>query len=159
MGTRPQSPARVAFGPFEVNAEAGELRRSGVRVRLSGQPFQILLALLAHAGEVVTRKQLRDEIWAENTFVDFEHGLNAAMNKLRSALRDSAENPRYIETMPGRGYRFIGTLDSRPVEPNSVLPGPEAREERPPRRRSVGLWERLTWAVGAHLSGRWPAIS
>src|SRR5215471_6949381 len=86
MATQPQSAARLAFGPFEVNAEAGELRKRGVRVRLSGQPFQILLALLAHPGEVVTREQLREEIWAETTFVDFEHGLNAAVNKLRRAL-------------------------------------------------------------------------
>ena len=107
------------------------------------------MLLLKTPGELVTREQLREQIWGEGTFVDFEHGLNAAMNKLRRALGDSAENPRYIETMPGRGYRFIGTLDSGHVVPISLLPKSEAREEPPRRWRSVGVWERLTWAVGA----------
>jgi hypothetical protein len=93
MATQSQSAAHSKFGPFEVDTEAGELRRNGVLVRLSGQPFQILLILLAHPGEVVTREQLRKEIWAEIMFVDFEHGLNAAMNKLRRALGDAAEKP------------------------------------------------------------------
>src|SRR5690242_5004161 len=107
MATQPQSAARLTFGPLEVDAQAGELRRNGVRVRLSGQPFQILLMLLAHPNELVTREQLREEIWAATTFVDFEHGLNAAMNKLRRALGDAAEKPLYIETLPRKGYRFI----------------------------------------------------
>jgi Tol biopolymer transport system component/DNA-binding winged helix-turn-helix (wHTH) protein len=110
MATQPQSAARLSFGPFEVDAQAGELRRNGIRVRLSGQPFQILLILLAHPGEVVTREQLREEIWAETTFVDFEHGLNAAMNKVRRALGDAAEKPLYIETLPRKGYRFIAPI-------------------------------------------------
>src|SRR6202050_2531016 len=115
MATQPQSPARLAFGPFEVNAPAGELRRGGIRVRLSGQPMQMLLLLLAHPGDVVPRERFREEIWSEGTFVDFERGLNAAMNKLRRALGDSADNPRYIETVPGRGYRFIGAIGRQPV--------------------------------------------
>jgi DNA-binding winged helix-turn-helix (wHTH) protein/Tol biopolymer transport system component len=108
--TQPESQVHYAFGPFEVNASEGELRKGDVRLRLSGQPLQILLSLLAHSGEVVTREQLRKGIWGETTFVDFEHGLNAAMNKLRRALGDSAEKPRYIETVPGRGYRFIASV-------------------------------------------------
>jgi len=112
MASQPQSATRLAFGPFEVNVAAGELVKSGVRIRLPGQPFQILLLLLRHPGEVVTREQLRDEIWSDGTFVDFEHGLNVAMNKLRRALSDSAERPRYIETVPGRGYRFIGSVQN-----------------------------------------------
>jgi eukaryotic-like serine/threonine-protein kinase len=111
MATRPQVSVRLAFGPYEVKKETGELLRSGIRVHLSGQPFQILLELLEHPGDVVSRDQLRTRIWGEDTFVDFERGLNAAINKLRRALRDSAENPRYVETVPGRGYRFIGTLE------------------------------------------------
>jgi DNA-binding winged helix-turn-helix (wHTH) protein len=107
---RQPSPGSLLFGPFELNAPAGELRKAGVPVRVSGQPIQILATLLAHAGEVVTRDQLRSEVWGEVTFVDFEHGLNAAINKLRRALGDSAESPRYIETVPGRGYRFIGEV-------------------------------------------------
>ena len=115
MASQPQSPARLAFGPFEVNVPAGQLLKSGVRIRLSGQPFQILLSLLAHPGEVVANEQLREQIWKEGTFVDFEHGLHAAVNKLRRALGDSADNPRYIETVPGRGYRFIGAIGRQPV--------------------------------------------
>ena len=115
MASQPQSPARLAFGPFEVNVPAGQLLKSGVRIRLSSQPFQILLSLLAHPGEVVANEQLREQIWKEGTFVDFEHGLHAALNKLRRALGDSADNPRYIETVPGRGYRFIGAIGRQPV--------------------------------------------
>jgi DNA-binding winged helix-turn-helix (wHTH) protein len=101
MVTQPASPARYVFGAFEVDAATGEVRKRGVRLHLSGQPLQILVILLAHPGELVAREQLRNEVWNETTFVDLEHGLNAAMNKLRRALGDSAENPRYIENHPG----------------------------------------------------------
>src|SRR5690348_7844272 len=149
MGTPNQLTARLTFGPFEVNASTGELKKGGIRVRVGAQPFAILLLLLQRSGELVTRQQLREQIWGEGTFVDFEHGLNAAMNKLRRALGDSAENPRYIETLPGRGYRFVGTLDCGQVVPISLLPGAEGSEQRPARWRSVARWERLSWAVGA----------
>src|SRR5689334_1754453 len=102
--------ARIAFGPFELDASGGRLYKSGLRVRLAGQPFQILLVLLARPDEVVSRETLRAQIWGDSTFVDFEHSLSAAINKLRRALGDSAEKPRYIETVPGRGYRFIGSV-------------------------------------------------
>src|ERR1700733_11206064 len=105
-----EAQVRLAFGPFDVDASARELRKNGVRIRLSGQPFQILLTLLAHPGEVVTRERLREEVWGGATFVDFEHGLNAVVNKLRRTLNDSADKPRYIETIPGCGYRFIGAM-------------------------------------------------
>src|SRR5271155_6097148 len=138
----PQSPARLAFGPFEVNVPAGQLLKSGVRIRLSGQPFQILLILLAHPGDVVTNEQLRERIWKDGTFVDFEHGLHAAVNKVRRALGDSAGNPRYIETVPGRGYRFIGTLvrGASAAAPSSDLPSLIAEEL--PQSRSTGVWQR-----------------
>src|ERR1700712_1120146 len=129
--TQPTAPVRFRFGPFEVDPATGELRRSGIRLRLAGQPFRILMALLARPGELVTREQLRDEVWTDSTFVDFEHGLNAAVNKLRRALGDAAENPQYIETHPGRGYRFVGTLDSRQVVPVCLLSRSEACEQRP----------------------------
>jgi eukaryotic-like serine/threonine-protein kinase len=116
MAPKSQPPARLAFGLFEVDVPAGQLFKSGARIRLSGQPFQILLILLAHPHEVVSNEQLREQIWKEGTFVDFEHGLHAAVNKLRRGLSDSAENPRYIETVPGRGYRFIGAVE-RPRTP------------------------------------------
>jgi len=142
-------PVRVTFGPFEVNTSTGELLKGGTRVRLSAQPVAILLLLLKTPGDLVTREQLREQIWAEGTFVDFEHGLNAAINKLRRALSDTAENPRYIETIPGRGYRFIGMPEPGHVVPISAVATPEARPEPPPPSRSLGQWERLIWAAGA----------
>src|ERR1700721_7490 len=113
MAALHELPNRQAFGPFEVDTAAGELLKGGIRVRLPRQPFAILIILLKNAGEVVTRDQFRDQIWSEGTFVNFEQGLNTAMNKLRTALGDPAEKPRYIETRPGRGYRFIGILAPR----------------------------------------------
>jgi Tol biopolymer transport system component/DNA-binding winged helix-turn-helix (wHTH) protein len=101
---------RVTFGPYEVNTATGELTKSGIPIRLAGQPFNLLLVLLARPGHVVSSEELRQKLWGDGTFVDFEHGLHAAINKLRRALGDSAENPRYIETVPGTGYRFIGVL-------------------------------------------------
>lgn len=151
MVTQPQSSVRLAFGPFVVNPAADELLRGGVRIRLPGQPFQILLVLLAHPGEVVTREELRDQIWSEGTFVDFEHGLNAAVNKLRRALGDSAENPRYIETIPGHGYRFIGTLQSHDTP---QVPSPERsmiRDDQPVRR-AVKPWWWLAFSAACLLS-------
>jgi eukaryotic-like serine/threonine-protein kinase len=124
----------LSFGPFEVDASTRELRKRGVRVRLSGQPFQILLTLLACPGDLITREQLRDDLWSEGTFVDFEGSLNAAVNKLRRALNDSAENPRYIETVPKGGYRFIAAVSPSVPEPESK-PIPT----KPARRWAVPL--------------------
>jgi DNA-binding winged helix-turn-helix (wHTH) protein len=112
------TPSRLRFGPFEVDLAARELSKSGIRVKLSGQPFEILAALLEHPGQLVTRESLRKRIWSEDTFVDFGHGLNAAVNKLREALCDSANDPRYIETLPRRGYRFIAAVEK--VKPATV---------------------------------------
>jgi Tol biopolymer transport system component/DNA-binding winged helix-turn-helix (wHTH) protein len=100
--------ARVMhFGVFEVDLQAGELRKSGLRVKLQDQPFQILVLLLEHPGQVVTREQLQQRLWPADTFVDFEHGLNSAVKKLRLALGDDSDNPRFVETLPRRGYRLI----------------------------------------------------
>jgi DNA-binding winged helix-turn-helix (wHTH) protein len=100
----------VRFGLFEVDLQAGELRKNGVRIRLQDQPFQVLTQLLASPGEVVTREQLRERIWPADTFVDFDHSLNTAINKIRDALDDSASNPRFVETLARRGYRFIAPV-------------------------------------------------
>jgi Tol biopolymer transport system component/DNA-binding winged helix-turn-helix (wHTH) protein len=100
----------VSFGTFEVDMDVGEIRKSGIRVRLPGQPFRLLTALLAQAGEVVTREELQHEIWGANTNVDFERGIASAVNKLREALGDSAEQPLYIETLARKGYRFIAPV-------------------------------------------------
>ena len=127
--TPPRSlPTRLTFGPFEVDSEAGEVRKHGVRLRLSGQPLRILLLLLERPGELVSRDEVREQVWKDGTFVDFEGGLNAAINKLRRALNDSAENPRYIETVPSRGYRFIGVLDERGV---AAAAAREPKRDRP----------------------------
>src|SRR5713226_5851405 len=100
----------VRFGPFEANFTTGELRKHGIRVKLQEQPFQVLKILLLRPGELVTREEIRQSLWSSGTFVDFDNGLNAAINRLREALGDSAEDPRLIETLPRRGYRFIGAL-------------------------------------------------
>jgi DNA-binding winged helix-turn-helix (wHTH) protein len=142
MGIPPQHPPRLVFGPFEVNVPGGELRKRGVRIRLAPQPFAILLALLEQPGEIVSRDDLRQRIWTEGTFVDFDRGLNSAMAKLRRALGDSGETPRYIETVPARGYRFIGSLDSRsdPIDP-AVPPFQHAPAQDPsPTGRQWHWW-------------------
>jgi Tol biopolymer transport system component/DNA-binding winged helix-turn-helix (wHTH) protein len=112
----------VRFGPFEVDFKGRVLRKHGVRVRLQAQPFHGLAALLELPGAAVTREELRRRVWPEDTFVDFEHGLNAAVTRLRQALGDSAESARYVETLPKQGYRFCGELESEPapLEPATV---------------------------------------
>jgi Tol biopolymer transport system component/DNA-binding winged helix-turn-helix (wHTH) protein len=122
----------IRFGAFEVDARAGELRRNGSRVKLQEQPLQVLLALLAKPGQVVTREELQARLWPADTFVDFDHGLNAAVKRLRDALGDSAENPRFIETLAKRGYRFLVPLNSHmampvPVSVPTASSAPKAR--------------------------------
>ena len=112
MQTASSSPQLLRFGAFELDLRARELRKEGVKVKLQEQPFQILAMLLEHQGQVVTREELRSRLWPSDTFVDFDLGLNKAINKLREALGDSADNPRFVETLPRRGYRFLTTLDS-----------------------------------------------
>ncbi|PYV44600.1 MAG: hypothetical protein DMG94_13185, partial [Acidobacteria bacterium] len=104
----------VRFGEFEIDERAGELRKEGIKVRLQEQPLQILQILLEHPGEVVTREELRKRVWPTDTFVDFDHGINNAVKRLREALSDTAETPRYIETLPRRGYRFKAAVDDAP---------------------------------------------
>lgn len=116
---------RIVFGDFALDTRSGELRKHGSRIRLQAQPFQLLTLLLRNAGEVVTRDEICRELWPSNTFVDFEHSLAAAVNKIREALGDSADDPKYIETLPKRGYRFIGKLKP---EPPAVLPVPENKD-------------------------------
>jgi len=98
------------FGAFEADEATGELRKHGVRIKLNTQPFQLLVMLLERPSELVTREQMRQRLWGEDTFVDFDHGLNSAVNKLREALGDSASHPRHIETIAGRGYRYIAPV-------------------------------------------------
>jgi cholera toxin transcriptional activator len=121
------------FGTYELDAATGELRKDGkIRPRLQGQPFEILLLLLDHPAEVVTREDLRQRLWPADTFVDYDHSLNTAVNKLREALSDSADNPRFIQTIPRRGYRFVAPVEkidgiatsAKPEEPRSIGPAP-----------------------------------
>ncbi len=119
-----QNHGRVArFGVFELDLNAGELRKSGVKLRLQGQPLQVLALLLERAGEVVSREELQKKLWPSDTFVDFDHSLNTAINKVREALGDSASSPRYVETLARRGYRFIAPVQGNPPqEANSPTP-------------------------------------
>jgi TolB-like protein/DNA-binding winged helix-turn-helix (wHTH) protein/Flp pilus assembly protein TadD len=112
MAASSPSARRLRFDVFELDVRAGELRKHGVRLRLQGQPLQVLSALLKRAGDVVTLEELRAEIWAADTFVDFDHSLHNAIARLREVLGDSADRPRYIETLPRRGYRFIARVDA-----------------------------------------------
>ena len=132
-------PLRVTFGPYEVNTATGEFTKRGIRIRLAGQPLDILLVLLARPGEVVSSQELRQKLWPDGTFVDFEHGLHAAINKLRRALDDSAENARYIETVPGSGYRFIGVLQNPELADSpqkTTLSSPWVQAPPPPAAKS-----------------------
>ncbi len=120
----------LRFGLFEADFAAGELRKNGNRVRLQEQPFQVLAALLETPGDIVTREQLRQKIWPADTFVDFDHSLNTAVNKVREALGDSASNPRFVETLARRGYRFIAPVVSDIATPNTPL-APAASSQNP----------------------------
>ena len=141
----PPHPRFYRFGTFQLDVQSGELRRSGVKVRLPGQSFQVLVRLLERPGEVVTRDELRRLLWPADTFVDFDEGLNAAVKKLRAALGDSAENPRFVETLPRRGYRFLC-----PVTTASAAP--EAPVAVAPRKRSWPRWVPVLVLVAAGLS-------
>jgi DNA-binding winged helix-turn-helix (wHTH) protein len=111
MSQLASQPTAKRFGPFEVSPASRELRKHGVRIKLAGQPFDILAILLERGGEVVTREELRQRLWLADTFVDFEHGMNNAVKKLRAALGDSADHPLYIETLTRVGYRFIAPIE------------------------------------------------
>jgi DNA-binding winged helix-turn-helix (wHTH) protein len=120
----PLQPARYRFGVFEADAATGELRKQGIRIKVNVQPFQVLLLLLARPNEILTRDDLARVLWPEGTFVDFEHGVNSAVNRIREALGDSARNPRFIETLARRGYRFIAPVERLDPAAKPVAPGP-----------------------------------
>ena len=122
------SDQRVRFGVFEVDFRSGELRKGGVKVKLHAQPLAVLNILLERAGDIVTREELQQKLWGNNTFVDFEHGLNKTINKLRDALSDKADTPRYIETLPRRGYRFIAPVTT-PTPAAEPPAGPEPKSK------------------------------
>jgi TolB-like protein/DNA-binding winged helix-turn-helix (wHTH) protein len=148
-----RSQVLLQFGAFEVDLRAGELRKNGLKVRLQEQPFQILAMLLARPGEVVTRDEVRQKLWPADTFVDFDHGLNNAVNRVREALGDSADSPRFIETVARRGYRFVASVNGawRTAQPLSSI-DPPARHSDDPRdgartRPSIGSGRGVYWPV------------
>jgi cholera toxin transcriptional activator len=106
-----QAARRYRFGGFEADAATGELRRQGVRVRIHAQPFQVLIMLMERQGEVVTREEISKELWPDGTFVDYEHGVNSAVNRVREALGDKANSPRFVETLARKGYRFVAPVE------------------------------------------------
>jgi len=122
---------RYRFGVFEVDATTGELRKSGVRIKLHSQPFQVLMMLLERPGEILTREEISRDLWPDGTFVDYEHGVNSAVNRLREALGDKASSPRFVETLARRGYRFLAPVErvSREAGATDTAPAvqPEAR--------------------------------
>jgi len=150
----------VRFGVFEADLRSGELRKNGLKVRLPGQPFEVLAAMLERPGEVVTREELQKRLWPDGTFVDFDHSLSNAINKIREALGDSAESPRFVETLSRRGYRFIAPVEGIPSQPHA--PWPWAK--RPYLKwllpvsafaRRTGVWLGTAFVVLAMAVGVW----
>ena len=121
--TTPQPARRYRFGIFEADVSAGELRRKGIRVKLNAQPFQLLFLLLERPGEVLTREEISRELWPDGTFVDYEHGVNSAINRIREALGDTASNPRFVETLARRGYRFVAPVER--IGSSTIIGAPE----------------------------------
>ena len=128
-------PTKIRFGAFELDPGSGELRKSGILLKLQPQPFRVLLLLIERAGEVVTREEIQRCLWNDSTFVDFEHGINFSINQIRGALADSAEAPRYVETLPRRGYRFLGTVEQNLVPKLSTTSVRDRGEIVPTQKR------------------------
>jgi DNA-binding winged helix-turn-helix (wHTH) protein len=141
--TAPQPARRYRFGVFEADAATGELRRQGVRVKLNAQPFQVLFMLLERPGELLTREEISQALWPDGTFVDYEHGVNSAVNRIREALGDPANNPRFVETLARRGYRFVAPVErvdlcEGPSSPLSSSLVPSEQTAIPPEPQKVG---------------------
>ena len=148
MKTSPMPGRTFQFGVFEVNESSGELRKHGVKIRVQEQPFQILVLLLERPNEIVGREEIRARLWPENTFVDFDNAISNAVRRLREALSDSADNPRFIETLSRRGYRFIGQVAVRsPTPPVQTPPVPKPPAPKPTRIKVVPI------AVGSLILG------
>jgi DNA-binding winged helix-turn-helix (wHTH) protein/TolB-like protein len=154
----PPSPPGLRFDVYTLDLRAGELHKDGRKIKLQDQPFQILAMLLEQPGQVVTREQLRERLWPEDTFVDFDHSLNTAVKKLRQALNDEADKPRYIETLPKRGYRFIGPAVERvaAAPPSSGMEAAPRTDSQPEKQisPSIGLFadvhpHRTTWRAAS----------
>ncbi|MGH9595977.1 MAG: winged helix-turn-helix domain-containing protein [Edaphobacter sp.] len=136
----PQPARRYRFGVFEADATLGELRRQGIRVKLNAQPFQMLLILLERPGELLTREEISRALWPDGTFVDYEHGINSAVNRIREALGDTAGNPGFVETLARRGYRFVAPVERITLNEDSSITASEPE----PQPESHGSSERRT---------------
>jgi DNA-binding winged helix-turn-helix (wHTH) protein len=144
---------RLSFDAYHVDFRTGELRKHGRKIRLAGRPFQILALLLEQPGELLTRKELQRRLWPADTFVDFEHGVNAAIQTLRRALCDSHKNPRYIETLPRRGYRFIAAVEKIQADAAAQTPSSvgDVRQTAPAEARAEWVGQVATIC---HEAGR-----
>jgi Tol biopolymer transport system component/DNA-binding winged helix-turn-helix (wHTH) protein len=145
----------VRFGAFEADLRTGELRKDGVKLKFGGQPFQVLIILLEHPGEVVTREELQKRLWPD-TFVDVERNLNTAINKIREVLGDSTETPRFIETLPRRGYRFIGQVESPPQTADSIEHGREWHSRQIWLKIAASVVAIAILSLGVFVVSRWP---
>jgi TolB-like protein/DNA-binding winged helix-turn-helix (wHTH) protein/tetratricopeptide (TPR) repeat protein len=144
---------RLSFGHYEVDLQSRELRKHGIRIRLQSQPFELLVMLLERRGELVTREEICQRLWSADTFVDFDHSLGTAINKIREVLNDSAAGPRFVETLPRRGYRFIAEVVSVPESAQGVSPTAQldsARDADEPKRKKATS-HRLIWATASIL--------
>ena len=145
-------PGRLRFGVFEADLRTGELTKRGARIRLQDQPFHVLAVLLTRPGELVTREELRGRLWTADTFVDFDHGLNKAINKIREALGDSAESPRFVETVARRGYRFIADVAAVELEPAPPAPPASSAAAEPAVAQRPPRWPRTLTIAGLGLA-------
>ena len=127
---------RYRFGTFEADAVTGELRRQGIRIKLNAQPFQVLLMLLERPGEVLTREEIARALWSDDTFVDYDHGVNSAVNRIRDALGDTASSPRFVETLARRGYRFVAPVETLAGQ-SELPPSPASTAEKEPANASI----------------------
>jgi DNA-binding winged helix-turn-helix (wHTH) protein len=134
------------FGPYEVDPTQNQLRKFGLRVRLEPKPFHLLVVLLQRSGELVTRAELQRSLWEDDVFVDFEHGLNKAINKVREALGDDADNPRFVETLPRRGYRFLAPV-TKAALPSAATGDQTAATGYIPRRPSLARTRTKRWRI------------
>lgn len=138
----PEPARRYRFGIFEADATLAELRRKGVRIKLNAQPFQVLVMLLERPGELLTREEISRELWPDGTFVDYEHGVNSAVNRIREALGDTASNPRFVETLARRGYRFVAPVEKVTPDPTTP-PSPGTIVEPTPASPEPELLSRI----------------
>src|SRR5216684_1045059 len=168
MGPVGRPPRLIRFGVFELDLRSGELQKQGRKIRLEGQPVQVLICLLESPGELVTREELHRKLWPADTFVNFEHGLNAAIKRLRQALSDSADNPRFVQTLPRRGYRFIAPIQAAAVNAEVSAAGnpspdaleiatrdlPEVQDHDPvDLSEKTVVFERVRWPLAWKISG------